>query len=61
MIFLYSLYSELLKTKRSASFWLSILGGFFIPVIYLIGFIYNHSSINKYRLDANIWAEHFNP
>ena len=60
MIFIYSLQSEWLKTKRSMSFWLSIIGGFFIPLIYLIGFIYNHSSINKYDAEMNIWITLFN-
>lgn len=59
MIFLLSLYSEWLKTKRSMSFWLSIIGGFFIPIIYLIAFIYKRTSINQFNLSTNIWIEHF--
>lgn len=59
MIFLDSLYCEWLKTKRSYSFWLSIIGGFFIPAIYLISFIYDKSSINQYDLSTSIWNEHF--
>jgi len=60
MIFFNSIQSEWLKTKRSASFWLSVVGGFFIPLIFLIGFIYNHSSINSYGDKMNIWVIHFN-
>lgn len=59
MIFLYSLHSEWLKTKRSISFWLSIIGGFFIPIIFLIVFFYKGMSINQYDLSANIWTVHF--
>ncbi|OFX19243.1 MAG: hypothetical protein A2033_05205 [Bacteroidetes bacterium GWA2_31_9] len=59
MIFIKSLHSEWLKTKRSMSFWLSIIGGFFIPIIYLIAFIYKGTSINHYDLSINIWIEHF--
>jgi lantibiotic transport system permease protein len=60
MIFFKSLHSEWLKTKRSMSFWLTILGGFFIPIIYLISFIYHQSSINQYSANSDIWIVHFN-
>lgn len=59
MIFIYSLHSEWLKTRRSLSFWLSIIGGFFIPSIYFIDFIYHGKSINQYDASANIWLIHF--
>ena len=57
MKFIYSLHSEWLKTKRSAASWLCLIGGFFIPLIYLIGFIINHKSINGYT--PNIWEQYF--
>lgn len=57
MVFLYSLQSEWLKTKRSAGSWLCLIGGFFIPVISLLSFIKNHNSINSY--DPGIWEYHF--
>ncbi len=57
MKFIYSLRSEWLKTKRSAASWLCLIGGFFIPLIYFIGFIKKHQSINGYNL--NIWEQHF--
>lgn len=57
MIYLHSLQSEWLKTKRSAASWLCIIGGFFIPLIYFIVFLKNHSTIND--LGTGIWETHF--
>lgn len=57
MNFIYSLQSEWLKTKRSAASWLCIIGGFFIPLIYFILFLKDHSSINVYG--AGMWQTHF--
>ena len=59
MNLLFSLQSEWLKTKRSTAAWLSLTGGFFIPVIYLIGFLKNHSSINLAIKGEHIWENHF--
>lgn len=59
MKFIDSLRSEWLKTKRSAASWLCILGGFFIPTIYMIMFIKDQASINGYYPFANIWKKHF--
>jgi hypothetical protein len=58
MNFVYSLQSEWLKTKRSAASWLCIIGGFFIPIIYFIIFLKNHSTINDYGV--GMWEQHFN-
>jgi hypothetical protein len=57
MIFLRSLSSEWLKTKRSAASWLCIIGGFFIPLISFLGFLYKKTSINS--LPNSIWQSHF--
>jgi hypothetical protein len=57
MIFIYSLQSEWLKTKRSAASWLCLIGGFFIPLIYLILFLKDHSYINKEQ--SEIWQKIF--
>jgi hypothetical protein len=57
MNFVYSLQSEWLKTKRSAASWLCLIGGFFIPLIYLIVFIKNHTSINS--APDHVWQMHF--
>ncbi|MFH0896062.1 MAG: ABC transporter permease [Bacteroidota bacterium] len=59
MIFINSLHSEWLKTKRSFAFWLTIIGGFFIPLIYFISFLYNGSSINSSPAGMNGWSMHF--
>jgi hypothetical protein len=58
MNYIYSLQSEWLKTKRSAASWLAIIGGFFVPLIYFIGFLKDNSSINHY--EVNIWQQLFN-
>ncbi|MFA7272711.1 MAG: ABC transporter permease [Crocinitomicaceae bacterium] len=58
MVFLNSLSSEWLKTKRSAASWLCIIGGFFIPLISMLGFFYQKTSINA--LPDHIWQKHFN-
>ena len=55
MQFLNSLQSEWLKTKNSAASWLCLAGGFFLPVIFLIGFFKNHNSINKIDPRYNAW------
>jgi len=57
MNYINSLQSEWIKTKRSAASWLCIIGGFFVPLIYLIGFLKDQSSINDYKVD--IWQRLF--
>ncbi len=46
MIFIHNLQAEWIKTKRSASNWLSIIGGFFIPIIQTIVYFYNGKTLN---------------
>ena len=58
MNYIYSLQSEWIKTKRSAASWRCIIGGFFIPLIYFIGFLKEKNSINDYKFD--IWQKLFN-
>ncbi|UPT68403.1 MAG: ABC transporter permease [Sphingobacteriales bacterium JAD_PAG50586_3] len=60
MIFINSLQSEWLKTKRSTSFWLAIIGGFFIPLIWLIIFFYKGETINDYPPIPGMWTIHYN-
>ena len=61
MKFLYSIKSEWIKTKRSSADWLCLIGGFFIPTIYFIKFLYDGNSINVYKHDmwkilfSNMW------
>lgn len=59
MQFIYSLQSEWLKTKRSAASWLCIIGGFFIPTIYLIVFLVKSRTIEFGVEDGNVWEAHF--
>jgi|TARA_R110000737_G_C14619271_1_gene492693 hypothetical protein len=58
MLFFRSLSSEWLKTKRSAASWLCIIGGFFIPFIVFLGFLYRKTSINA--TPKFIWEKHYN-
>jgi len=58
MKFIYSVQSEWIKTKRSSASWLCIIGGFFIPLIYLLKFSYVGNSINSYKVE--IWKLLFN-
>jgi hypothetical protein len=59
MQFIHSLQSEWLKTKGSAASWLCLIGGFFLPLIYLSGFIKNQGSINDFAPDINVWQAYF--
>lgn len=59
MKFINSIQSEWMKTNRSAASWLCLIGGFFIPIIYLVGSIVNHTSINSNNIEINIWEKHF--
>lgn len=54
-----SIQSEWLKTRKSAGSWLSLVGGLFIPIVFLIGFIYNHKTLSTYGEDTNLWTAHF--
>jgi hypothetical protein len=62
MKFINSLQSEWLKTKRSAASWLCIIGGFFIPTIYLIAFLVKGTTFNKNvvpGVEINSWEIYF--
>lgn len=48
MVYLHSLQSEWIKTKRSTAFWLCVVGGFFIPLLFMIGFFVKGVTINKF-------------
>lgn len=58
MLYLHSIQSEWIKTRRSAASWLCLIGGFFIPLIYFILFIKDQSSIN-HNASPNVWMTHF--
>lgn len=55
MIFLHSLQSEWLKTKRSAASWLCLFGGFFLPLLYFIGLLKNHQTLDDPSVEINGW------
>jgi hypothetical protein len=57
MLYLRSLSSEWLKTKRSTASWLCIIGGFFIPLLSLLAFLYRKTSINE--IPNHIWEAHY--
>ncbi|MES1218951.1 MAG: ABC transporter permease [Bacteroidota bacterium] len=58
MSFLISTKAELIKTKRSASFWICVLGSGFIPLIFFL--TYTLAPAKNYpRLQMFPWAQHF--
>jgi lantibiotic transport system permease protein len=58
MSFLISSRAELIKTKRSATVWVVVLGSGFIPLIFLL--IYTLSPEKNYpRLQMFPWEQHF--
>ncbi|RYY57201.1 MAG: hypothetical protein EOO09_03425 [Chitinophagaceae bacterium] len=58
MSLLTSIKSELVKTKRSSSFWLSLIGAGVIPVIFLLLYLIKHAEM-KARLGFMPWESHF--
>ncbi len=58
MSFLISTQAELLKTKRTASFWLSVIGAAFIPTLLFIGLITNPDAARNLAKDP--WTKFFN-
>ena len=58
MSFTISLQSEVLKTKRSASFWLSILAALVMPVIFFLAFYFEPGGGVK-ELKQDPWGTYF--
>ena len=58
MSLLLSVRAEILKTKRSASFWLTLIGAAFIPTILLLVYIFNSRELLE-ELRGNPWNSHF--
>lgn len=54
-MFLHSLQSEWLKTKRSAASWLCLAGGFFLPLLFLVGNLKNHQTLDGPSIEMNGW------
>lgn len=59
MNFIKSVQVEWMKTRRSAASWLCLTGGFFLPLMFLIGFLKDHRSINTFTGPANSWLIYF--
>lgn len=57
MSFIISTQAELLKTKRTASFWLSVIGAAFIPTIFFISF-FTDPDVGK-KFVAQPWKKFF--
>ncbi len=58
MNFITSTRAELLKTKRSAAFWLSVLGALFIPAIFFLMY-YFKPEVFIPMLKNDPWQSHF--
>lgn len=58
MPFSVALQSELLKTKRTASFWLSIAGAALIPLIFTLVYIFNPDGVAP-GMETRAWEQHF--
>jgi hypothetical protein len=58
MNFITSTRAELLKTKRSAAFWLSVLGALFIPAIFFMMY-YFKPEVFIPMLKGDPWQSHF--
>ena len=58
MSFAISLRAEVLKTKRSAAFWLSVLGALFIPVIFFLMYFFK-PEVFTVQLREKPWEMHF--
>lgn len=58
MSFAITTQAELLKTKRTASFWLSIAGAALIPAIFFLAYFFNPEGVYK-DLEKDPWTEHF--
>jgi len=59
MEFIRTCRAEWLKTKHSSISWLCLAGGAFIPLLYLVGFFKDYTSINAYPEGQYIWKVYF--
>lgn len=59
MNLLISTRAELLKTKRSASFWLSVFGALFIPVIFFMMYYFKPAVFILQLNPVDPWQSHF--
>ncbi|PZF74910.1 ABC transporter permease [Taibaiella soli] len=59
MQFINSLRGEWLKTRRSAASWLCLIGGFLLPLLYFIGALKDHNTLNSLPVNSEIWKVYF--
>src|SRR5690349_2113580 len=59
MSFIISTQTEVLKIKRTASFWLSILGAVFVPVIFFLIFTFNPNDGALKDFSTEPWQKTF--
>jgi lantibiotic transport system permease protein len=59
MKFIYSVQSELLKLKRSAVLWVSIIGSLFLPMVFMLRNLSIGMHLNKLGKLANAWEPLF--
>lgn len=55
--YFYSVQSEWLKRKRSATAWLTVTGAFFIPAIILAQRLIQHKSLQAISASPKVWDE----
>ena len=60
MNFIYSIQSEWIKKRRSAVSWLTLVGGFFIPIIILTARLIYHNETLMANSTEGIWLKLFN-
>ena len=54
-----SIRAEWLKTKHSTASWLCLIGGTFIPLIFIVGLLKDHRTIDMYTDVPNAWTYYF--
>jgi len=57
MSFIVSTKAELIKTRRSASFWLSLIGSGVIPLIFFLMYVIEPKNADRYQVKP--WELHF--
>jgi hypothetical protein len=58
--FFNSFQSEWLKKRHSAASWLTVIGGFFIPVIILIARFVDFSTVSALNASSQLWGTLYN-
>lgn len=56
--FINTVRADIIKSKRSASFWLSLIGAAFIPTIFLLAYLIKPEGVIK-EMKVRPWEQHF--